>query len=92
MNRNGSGAAPRVRPSSASRTAAGVANITRRRVSDRREDNGDVAHIWPRGVDGIGDHAFAISLAGHGGSDWLGESQRGSRSGAEDRQQGPVLG
>src|ERR1700676_5031310 len=39
------------------------------RPADRREVNGDIAHIWPRGADGIGDHAFAIDLAGHGGSD-----------------------
>jgi len=77
INRNGSGATPPARPSSASRSKIGVANLTRRPVfrigpPDRAKIHGDVAHVRPRGTDSLRDDAFAINPASRRGGDRLG--------------------
>lgn len=74
VNRNGGGAVPRLRASSAFRTAAGVSNVTRRAVfgSVHRivpKINGDTPHARSGGADPLSDDPFAINSAGHHSGD-----------------------
>ena len=82
MNRNGSDASPRTKPSRASRTTVGVSNTTRRPVlgsvpADCAEVDGDVAHVRAGGADGLGDHALAIDPTSRHGGDRIGGDGHG---------------